>query len=105
VRDKVLVLSSRMLARIRRISQLGWRGDEASWHRTSRRAAMVVVEMAFAWEEENGIPGGGVRQARHGEERWGVWRSVQRLQPADSDPGTLATGGQAWLLKTEEVGS
>jgi hypothetical protein len=47
VRDKVLVPSSRMLARIRLIGQLGRRGDEVSWHRSSRQAAMEVVEMTF----------------------------------------------------------
>jgi hypothetical protein len=57
VRDKVLVQSSRMLVRIRLTGQLGRRGDEASWHRRSRRAAMAVVEMAFAREEENRIGG------------------------------------------------
>jgi hypothetical protein len=59
MRDKVLVPSSRMLARIRLTSQLWWRGDEASWHRRSRWTAMAVIEMAFAREEENVIRGGG----------------------------------------------
>jgi hypothetical protein len=59
MRDKVLVPSSRMLARIRLTGQLWWRGDEVSWHRRSRRAAMAVIKMAFAREEENVIRGGG----------------------------------------------
>jgi hypothetical protein len=103
VRDKVLVLSSRMLARIRLTGQLGQRGNEASWHQSSGRAIMAVVEMAFTWEEENGI--GGVRQAQHGGERWGVRRSVQRWHLTGSDPGTSAMGGRVWPLKTEEVGA
>jgi hypothetical protein len=56
----VLMPSSRMLARIRLTGQLGRRGDEVSWHRSSRRVAMAVVEMAFAQEEQNGIRGEGV---------------------------------------------
>jgi hypothetical protein len=43
-------------------------------------------------------PGG--RKRRGG----GVRRSIQRRQPVGSVPGTPATGGRAWLLKTEEVG-
>jgi hypothetical protein len=65
VRDKVQVPSRRMLARICLTSQLGQRGNEASWHRSSRWAAMAVIEMAFAREEDSGIRegGGGVWQA------------------------------------------
>jgi hypothetical protein len=48
VRDKVLVPSSRILACIHLTGQLGRRGDEVSWHQSSRRAAMAVIEMAFA---------------------------------------------------------
>jgi hypothetical protein len=58
----VLVPSSRMPVRMRLTGQLGRRGDEASWHRSSRRAAVAVGEMAFTREEENGM-GEGVRSA------------------------------------------
>jgi hypothetical protein len=104
MRDKVLMPSSRMLACIRLTGQLGRRGDEVSWHRSSRQAAMVVVEMAFAREEENGIRGGGggpTGAMWQGEV--GVLRSVQLRQPASSDPSTPDTGRRAWPLKTEEV--
>jgi hypothetical protein len=67
---------------------------------------MEVVEMVFAREEENGIRGGLTCVTWWGEVggRGGIRHSVQRLQPADSDPGTSAMSGWAWPLKTEEVG-
>jgi hypothetical protein len=97
VRDKVQVPSRRMLARICLTSQLGQRGNEASWHRSSRWAAMAVIEMAFAREEDSGIREGGVFGRRDVAGRCG-------RQPIGSDPCMPATGGWAWPLKIEEMG-
>jgi hypothetical protein len=91
----VLVPSSRMLARMRLTGQLGRRGDEASWHQSSRRVAVAVGEMAFTREEENGMGGGSGRRTTKWRRRRGVRLGIQQRQPIDNDPGTRP---REWLL-------
>jgi hypothetical protein len=49
LRDEVLMGSSRRLARIRLIGQVGRRSDKASSHRSSRRTAMAERRRLIFW--------------------------------------------------------
>jgi hypothetical protein len=100
VRDKVLVPSSRMPVRMRLTGQLGRRGDEASWHRSSRRAAVAGGEMAFTREEENGM--GVVRSAHdqveeeEGGPTWHPAATTDRQRPGHAGHGNGCSKQRRW---------
>jgi hypothetical protein len=83
-----------MPVRMRLTGQLGRRGDEASWHRSSRRAAVAGGEMAFTREEENGM--GVVRSAHdqveeeEGGPAWHPAATADRQRPGHAATGMAA---------------